>query len=349
MGDVLAYPVIVEATNAQTGEQFANIANADLIEPGWLLCIPGAAGEATPGGEASTGDDQMVGPMWEWQQTSMNDDSTFTPDNPANYTAQFMVDGQVAIKADCNQVGGIYTTDGSSITIKLGPSTMAMCPPESMSDQFLAGLNGAAIYFFQDGNLYMDLKFDSGTMQFAPAGAAETTPAETPDAATEIVVFDPASIETDPNRAPVQGVCQPSTYVPGAYLCTTETGASLDPCFVRADGSLVCNPNPVFGNYTQIVTPSEPLPESSKIGQPVPFYLELAGNNPPCQIRTAGDGYEINGQPVTYGCDAPAAWIIGPLDTSQPAWIGEYVITSPSSGEVTFGPMPTAIARAWVY
>ena len=38
-GDILAYMVIVEAT-AQAGDQFADIENADLIEPGWLLCIP---------------------------------------------------------------------------------------------------------------------------------------------------------------------------------------------------------------------------------------------------------------------------------------------------------------------
>ncbi|MCP4409119.1 MAG: META domain-containing protein, partial [Gammaproteobacteria bacterium] len=147
LNDVLAYPIIVEATNAQTGEQFADIANADLIEPGWLLCISGAAGETAPGTEASTPDNQLVGPVWEWQKTSMNDDSLAAPDNPANYTAQFMADGQVALKADCNQVSGTYTTDGSSINIELGPSTMAMCPPDSLSDRFLAGLSAAAIYF----------------------------------------------------------------------------------------------------------------------------------------------------------------------------------------------------------
>jgi uncharacterized lipoprotein YbaY/heat shock protein HslJ len=38
--DVLAYTTILEATNAQAGDQFADIENADLIEPGWLLCIP---------------------------------------------------------------------------------------------------------------------------------------------------------------------------------------------------------------------------------------------------------------------------------------------------------------------
>jgi len=41
-GDVLAFPVIVEATNQQNAvdDSYANITNADLIEPGWKLCIP---------------------------------------------------------------------------------------------------------------------------------------------------------------------------------------------------------------------------------------------------------------------------------------------------------------------
>ena len=40
-GNVLAYPAIMEATNVQGGD-FATIANADIIEPGWKLCIPSA-------------------------------------------------------------------------------------------------------------------------------------------------------------------------------------------------------------------------------------------------------------------------------------------------------------------
>ena len=39
-GNVLAYPAIVEATNAQGGD-FATIDNPDVIEPGWMICIPG--------------------------------------------------------------------------------------------------------------------------------------------------------------------------------------------------------------------------------------------------------------------------------------------------------------------
>jgi len=52
--DVLAYPAIVQATNAKaaTDSSFATIDNPDLIEPGWKLCIPSVSdAEVMLGGE----------------------------------------------------------------------------------------------------------------------------------------------------------------------------------------------------------------------------------------------------------------------------------------------------------
>ncbi len=111
---------------------------------------------------------QLVGPVWLWQQTLMSNDDQFGPDNPANYTVQFMADGTVAVQADCNRVGGSYTLDDSAIAIELGPSTLVACPEGSLGDPFVAQLGGAAIYFFQEGDLLLDLQFDSGTMRFSP-------------------------------------------------------------------------------------------------------------------------------------------------------------------------------------
>lgn len=44
LGDVLAFPAIAEATNQKhaTDATFAEVTNADVIEVGWKLCIPGA-------------------------------------------------------------------------------------------------------------------------------------------------------------------------------------------------------------------------------------------------------------------------------------------------------------------
>ena len=116
---------------------------------------------------------ELVGPVWQWEQTVMNNGDTFVPDKPSNYTVEFKADGQVNIKADCNTANGAYTADGSSITINEPLAmTMAICPPESLSDEFVKQLTGIAIYFFEGESLYFDLKFDSGTMKFSPLKSA---------------------------------------------------------------------------------------------------------------------------------------------------------------------------------
>jgi heat shock protein HslJ len=113
-----------------------------------------------------------------WMWTGFTDPmQQFDVENPENYTLTFQADGTVNIKADCNNASGSYTTDGSSIQIEVGPMTMAACPSESRSDDFVKYLGSAAIYFFKDDNLFIDLMADGGTMSFSPlAGEAGTDP-----------------------------------------------------------------------------------------------------------------------------------------------------------------------------
>ena len=42
-GDPLAYERIVTAANANPQDNYANIDDPNLIEPGWLLCLPAAS------------------------------------------------------------------------------------------------------------------------------------------------------------------------------------------------------------------------------------------------------------------------------------------------------------------
>jgi heat shock protein HslJ len=111
---------------------------------------------------------ELVGPVWLWQQTLMNNDDQFIPDNPGNYNLQFNSDGTVAIQADCNRVGGSYTLDGSQLAIELGPSTLVACPEGSLGDQFVKNLGEANSYFFDGDDLIISLMFDSGSMRFGP-------------------------------------------------------------------------------------------------------------------------------------------------------------------------------------
>jgi heat shock protein HslJ len=114
----------------------------------------------------------LVGSTWQWEAFT-NPAEQYQVDDPENYTLTFMDDGTVSIKADCNNAIGSYTVDGSSIAIELGPMTMVACPEGSRSDSFVTYLGSAAIYFFEDDSLFIDLMADGGTMEFSPLSSSE--------------------------------------------------------------------------------------------------------------------------------------------------------------------------------
>ena len=109
----------------------------------------------------------------------------FKVETPASYQVTFNADGTVNIVADCNNAAGTYTDKDGALAITIGPMTMAACPPELRSDQFVKLLGAAARYFFADGKLFIDLMADGGTMRLDPAGETAASPDADAAAAAE--------------------------------------------------------------------------------------------------------------------------------------------------------------------
>jgi len=113
---------------------------------------------------------ELTGQVWQLREIRYNDGKSLTAEPPENYTLEFLEDGSIVAKADCNQaIGSFSITDGREIMIGPLATTSAACPPESIGDDYVQGLNNAAIYFFQDGDLFLDIRYDTGTMRFVPA------------------------------------------------------------------------------------------------------------------------------------------------------------------------------------
>ena len=115
----------------------------------------------------------ILGIDWQWQATRYSNDTTAEPKDPARYRLRLEADGTVRITADCNQAGGRYRIEGHRIVIEIMHSTMAAFEPGSLEAIFLRDLAAAAIYFMRQGDLYLDLKFDSGTMVFRRGNGTE--------------------------------------------------------------------------------------------------------------------------------------------------------------------------------
>jgi hypothetical protein len=180
----------------------------------------------------------------------------------------------------------------------------------------------------------------------APTDSADTV------VGTDVIRFDPGSLSVESSATPLSAECGGSAVLPqpGAYKCETEAGGVLDPCFVHGDDLLGCLPDPEQGIYASAVTPSNEIQVVHQpAGAPIAFYVLLDGNHPPCSRRSADLPLDIAGMPVTFNCEAPGAFIVDRLDTSQQIWTALHVVTDTNAETVTAGPTDTDIATAWVY
>jgi len=110
--------------------------------------------------------DKINGVVWIWQHTRYNNDTEVIPPDPTHYTMVLNTDGTINVRIDCNRGGGTYSIDEGSITIEVTHTTRAMCPPDSLDQTFIKDVNAARVYFFSEGDLSLDLKYDTGTMKF---------------------------------------------------------------------------------------------------------------------------------------------------------------------------------------
>src|SRR5262245_56601324 len=98
----------------------------------------GGTGQATPVSSSTKAD--LVGTVWAWQETALNEGETTKATNPSSYTIEFKDDGTANVKADCNTGSGPYTVDGYNLTIGPLAMTLMACPPASQDVEFLKDL-----------------------------------------------------------------------------------------------------------------------------------------------------------------------------------------------------------------
>ncbi|MFL7837987.1 MAG: YbaY family lipoprotein [Candidatus Promineifilaceae bacterium] len=154
------------------------ITNDNPTEDVEIVTVSAASGEeveAPAEEETETGEPALTGVVWSWTEFTDPVQGILSIEDPSVYTVTFLEDGSVAIKADCNNGSGSYVADeDGAIDITVGAVTLALCADDSLSDQFIQYLDAAAIYFFDNGDMLMDLPVDSGTLRFA-AGDAEAS------------------------------------------------------------------------------------------------------------------------------------------------------------------------------
>lgn len=160
--------IIVNYADRKPDESFA-IAPS-IGKSVWLLLDPQTMqfGQVAPNFEGEADPARMTLDMktWIWISTSYNDGTKIVPKNPGKFTITFRPDKTFSVTTDCNQVGGNYRVNKTSLSFSNMFSTEMYCPDSEESD-FIKMLGEANNYLFTSrGEFVIDLKFDSGSMIF---------------------------------------------------------------------------------------------------------------------------------------------------------------------------------------
>jgi len=138
LGDVLAYDQLVELANASGDDEFSDIENPDLIEPGWVICIVSNETLTMPADEESTAqpepesdlyavlesmehtpDPDLIDKVWAWERRDPNGnpiEEIIVPD-PENYLLSFAADGTFVTKMNCRNALGEYASSSPAETV----------------------------------------------------------------------------------------------------------------------------------------------------------------------------------------------------------------------------------------
>ena len=133
-----------------------------------MVTISCAAGPL-PGENTRNTDPQMVlKRTWQWEST-ITPVEKITVSAPERYTILLAENGRLQAQFDCNRGGGDYKISNGKLSFGPLLSTQMACPQDSLDRQFMKDLQRVSSFFLQDGNLYLELPADSGTMKFRQA------------------------------------------------------------------------------------------------------------------------------------------------------------------------------------
>jgi heat shock protein HslJ len=82
------------------------------------------------------------------------------------YTAEFMPDGHLGARADCNRCSSSYSAAGTSLAIASLACTRAYCGEASLFDDYVAALDAATSFERSSSGLL--IRHTGGTLRFVP-------------------------------------------------------------------------------------------------------------------------------------------------------------------------------------
>jgi heat shock protein HslJ len=132
------------------------------------MVLAGCAGGSSSIQDSRSKDPQTIlGKTWQWESTITPAEKITVP-APERYTIFLQADGRAQMRFDCNRGGGAFTISPGKLSFGPLMSTRMACPPESLDGVFMRDLQRVVSFFVDNGTLFLELPFDSGTLKFRP-------------------------------------------------------------------------------------------------------------------------------------------------------------------------------------
>ena len=107
----------------------------------------------------------VVGKTWQWVET-VTPIQTVKATTPANYHFTLSGDGKVQYMFDCNRGNGSYTIAEGRLSFSPAVSTRMACRPNSQASEYQRDIERIKSFFIKEGDLYLEMPVDGGTMRF---------------------------------------------------------------------------------------------------------------------------------------------------------------------------------------
>lgn len=122
---------------------------------------------------------QVTGTEWQWRQLQeTNPPSLSAVPNDQTYSLNLAADGSFTFTADCNNGSGTYTSSGTSLTLTLGPITLAACGPDSLANNYVSLLAQVVSFGMDNSSLILTTGSGSTFMGFGTEAESVSVPVE---------------------------------------------------------------------------------------------------------------------------------------------------------------------------
>jgi heat shock protein HslJ len=139
-----------------------------VLLAGWVAAGC-AVGSSSIQPTRSTDPQTILGKTWQWESTITPVEKITVP-APERYTIFLQADGRAQMRFDCNRGGGGFKISPGKLSFGPMMSTRMACSPDSLDSAFMRDLQRVVSFFVDNGTLYLELLYDSGTMKFRPEG-----------------------------------------------------------------------------------------------------------------------------------------------------------------------------------